>query len=137
MRCAHVIFYTVVSLAVIGIGSFAFAGEPMKCEVGPVDKTIGTGDWFVYGCEDDKSLVFVTKKNNPAFPFFFMYAAVDGKYKLHGEGNGAKQYTKLAFEELKAYKWENFESLLLETSQKSSLAELKNTNTKQRKGTQE
>jgi len=107
----------IISVAIVSCCITASAEESMKCNNGPIDKTIGGTAWLGYLCEDDKSLVFVTQKDNPASPFVFMLMVVDGEYRLHGEGNGAKIYTKLAYEELKDYSWEDKNQVIVKIKQ--------------------
>jgi hypothetical protein len=72
----------------------------MDCQTGPVDRRFGDTDWIVYSCEDHKSAVFVSKVGNPASPFYFILFPKDGKYELYGEGNGDKQASDKAGDEI-------------------------------------
>ncbi|MGH6979353.1 hypothetical protein D3C86_1565170 [compost metagenome] len=74
--------------------------EPMKCEVGPVSKAYGGSEWLVYGCTDDRTLVFVSAPGSPAMPFWFMSTPSEDGYRLYGEGNGSQDATRPAYDEL-------------------------------------
>ena len=79
----------------------AAAQQPtLDCDVGPLTKTYGSTPWLVYGCSDDKSVVFVTPSLSPAAPFYFMLFPKDGKYVVVGEGTGSKVHTDRAYAEL-------------------------------------
>lgn len=73
----------------------------LHCEAGPLHKTFGGYPWLVYGCSDGASIVVVSEKENPASPFYFMILAKDGGYAITGEGNGSKDASSAAFDELK------------------------------------
>jgi hypothetical protein len=113
------------SLLLVGAVS-TFAGDieaadvpTLKCEVGPVTKTYGDTDWLVYSCEDQKSFAVVAAPNNPARPYFFFYLHSDNGYKLHGEGEGDKQLTDAAFNELSELTEDQIATLLDETRKAS------------------
>jgi hypothetical protein len=76
--------------------------KPLSCNIGPVTKSYGGGQWLVYGCSDGKSVVLVTPQGNPGFPFVFSFLYTDESMTLHGEGTGNKQATDAAFKELQA-----------------------------------
>jgi hypothetical protein len=76
--------------------------NPLSCNVGPVTKSYGGGQWLVYGCSDGKSIVLVTPQENPGFPFVFSFLYTSNSMTLHGEGTGNKQATDAAFKELQA-----------------------------------
>jgi hypothetical protein len=76
--------------------------NPLSCNVGPVTKSYGGGQWLVYGCSDGKSVVLVTSQENPGFPFVFSFLYTSSSMTLHGEGTGNKQATDAAFNELQA-----------------------------------
>lgn len=94
-----------LSLA-FGAASCAIAAtapaSPLSCNIGPVTKSYGGGQWLVYGCSDGKSVVLVTPQGNPGFPFVFSFLYTSKSMTLHGEGTGNKQVTDAAFKELQA-----------------------------------
>ena len=76
------------------------ASEPLTCDVGAVSKTYGETAWTVSSCSDGKSLVVVSAPGNPAMPFYFMITYVDGVRSMYGEGNGSKEASTAAGDEL-------------------------------------
>lgn len=76
--------------------------KPMTCEAGPATKTFGNGPWLIYACDDGQSVVVVSGPGNPAFPFYFMFSASAGEYRLVGEGTGSKQASGVALAQLKS-----------------------------------
>lgn len=98
-------------LFLIMFSSFSFS---LDCKLGPAVKTIGGNEWLVYGCDDDKSIVIVSGKENPASPFVFFVIFNDGVYQKRGEGNGDKKATEAAFDEVKSYSNSEILSLLEE-----------------------
>jgi hypothetical protein len=91
------------------------ASQPMKCEVGPISKRFGETEWLVYSCSDRKSVVAVSAPGNPAMPFYFFLSLKDGKYHVSGEGNGNKDVTRAAFNELSSLPTSGIASLILQT----------------------
>jgi hypothetical protein len=73
----------------------------LSCESGPLKKTFGKTPWYVYGCDDGRSIVVVTAPGNPAMPFYFSFVWGPNGFELHGEGAGSKEITDAAYEELK------------------------------------
>jgi hypothetical protein len=88
------------TILLLALGASAMA-EPMQCNVGPVAKDLGGAKWNVLSCSDGRSLVFVTAKGNPAMPFYFMVQRDEETAKIVGEGNGSKEYSAIAYEEIK------------------------------------
>ncbi|WP_149364047.1 hypothetical protein [Rhodanobacter sp. T12-5] len=80
----------------------AAPGNPLSCNIGPVTKSYGGGQWLVYGCSDGKNVVLVTPQGNPGFPFVFSFLYSGNSMTLHGEGTGNKHVTDAAFKELHA-----------------------------------
>lgn len=112
-------------LLMVGAAPFAMAASAqdvptLKCEVGPVAKQYGGTDWLVYSCDDKRSLVVVTAPNSPARPFYFFYRYANKGYALHGEGEGDKQATDRAYDDLKNLSEDEIASLVIET-QKASI----------------
>lgn len=84
----------------------------LKCDTGPVHKTYGGTEWLVYSCADNRSVVIVSNKGNPAMPFIFVFAAKGDGYHLSGEGTGRKEATAAAFNELKRLTSEDIAQLV-------------------------
>lgn len=78
----------------------AASDKPLSCNIGPVTKLYGGGQWLVYGCSDGKSVALVTAQGNPGFPFVFSFLYTSKGMTLYGEGNGDKKATDAAFKEL-------------------------------------
>ena len=70
--------------------------SPMKCEIGPAQRTFGGTQWIVYSCDDQASMVVVSAQGNPASPFFFFLKPAGGTYTVSGEGNGDKKASDAA-----------------------------------------
>ena len=111
------------ALPILLLADATVAGETEKqpsleCKVGPISAVFGGANWLVYSCNDGKSLVVITPKDNPAAPFvFFILAGTEG-YSLRGEGNGNKTASAAAFEDLKALTTEEIAALVESTRQK-------------------
>ena len=93
--------------------------EPMECNVGPVARNVGGAEWNVLSCSDGRSLVFVTTKGNPAMPFYFMVQRDEESPKIVGEGNGSKEYSAAAYEEIKKMTATEFDDLVQATKEVS------------------
>ncbi|WP_213997890.1 hypothetical protein [Arsukibacterium sp.] len=105
-----------LSLVLILLASFhTYSVEPLACNIGPVYTELATTKWQLTSCSDGQSLVFVTMKGNPAMPFMFFIKRDGDKVKISGEGNGSKEYTSKAFEELKSMTGKEFEDLVQAT----------------------
>ena len=72
----------------------------LQCMIGPARKTFGGTAWLVYACDDGKSLVIVSDQGNPASPFYFVVSPQGGAYHVTGEGNGSKDASDTAGDEL-------------------------------------
>jgi hypothetical protein len=92
----------------------ALQAQAMDCKIGPLVKMYGGNEWFVYACNDERSIVVVSKKGNPAMPFFFSMSFKDGKYSISGEGNGDKAASAAALAELKKLSNEEISALVSE-----------------------
>lgn len=77
-------------------------GQKLDCKTGPIIKQLGGTWWYVFSCSDEKSMIFVSDKRNPAFPFIFFALAKDDRYELRGEGTGEKDKAAPAFADLEA-----------------------------------
>ena len=88
-------------------------GTPkLSCERGGGISRYGGTEWMVYGCSDNKTLLFITAQGNPATPFYFILAPKGGGYQLFGEGSGDKRLTDAAYTEIHALKPAQIASLL-------------------------
>ena len=86
--------------------------EPKPCNVGPVARNLGGAKWNVLSCSDGRSLVFVAAKGNPAMPIYFMVQRNEESPKIVGEGNGSKEYSAAAYEEIKKMTATEFDELV-------------------------
>ncbi len=111
LSLAAVIWLTVF-VSIPTRGDEAVAGAPLKCEVGPVEKTYGKTQWLVYSCNDARSVVIVAAPLSPARPFVFRFLAQQKGYLLQSKGTGDKDYTTAAFGELKLMSMEDIEALV-------------------------
>ena len=66
------------------------AQEDVKCDTGPLTRTFGASEWFVYSCDDGRTLAMVSAPGSPAVPFYFILAPQGSGYRLYGEGTGSK-----------------------------------------------
>lgn len=92
----------------------------MKCETGPVYRQYGGTDWTVYSCNDDRSLVVISRAGNPAAPFYFFLTPKSGIYFIHGEGNGSKAASDAAGNDLSKIASADFAKLVAETKAASA-----------------
>lgn len=89
--------------------------EPLQCNVGPIIESLGGTKWQVTSCSDGRSLVFATMKGNPAMPFVFIVQRDEEAAKISGEGNGSKEHSAAAFDELKEMTAAQFDDLVQAT----------------------
>jgi hypothetical protein len=105
--------FTAALLAVMLQSTDADQGQPrLECAHGPIERGYGGNPWLVYGCSDDKSIVFVSPPSSSASPFYFFLAFVDGTYRLRGEGTGDERATSAAYEELRELTATDISSIL-------------------------
>jgi hypothetical protein len=103
-------------IAFAGLYIASASAQTMKCETGPIEKTYGSGQWFIYSCDDAKSIVAVSAPGNPAMPFYFMLSPIEGAYQLTGEGTGDKVATAGAFDhQLKKLSADDIAALIEQT----------------------
>lgn len=113
-------------LLMLGISATCVAEtetEPMNCDVGPIERSFGANEWIVYSCQDQQSIVVVSAPGSPAMPFYFMITPIDGKYQLHGEGNGDKTATNAAYQDLKLLDEAAIAELISATNQQAAAAD--------------
>jgi hypothetical protein len=91
------------------------AEEKMTCETGPLVKKFGGTMWEVFSCDVPNNFIVVSQKGNPAAPFMFISIVNGNKRHLTGHGNGSKEASNAAMEELKGYTEPQFQLLLAET----------------------
>lgn len=100
------------------LGAAAQAQEPaLKCEAGPANKNYGGNPWYVYACDDKRSVVVITAPGNKAMPFYFMFSFQNGAYRLVGEGTGDKAITDAVYKQLSALRPNEISALHSEASQ--------------------
>jgi len=107
----------VVMLApVVAIGEDPVSKRPsLNCDIGPVNKTYGGTQWLVYSCDDNRTLVIVSAPGSPAMFYVFTFYAREKGYQLSGEGNGSKEATAAAFDELKVLSERDIKALIGQT----------------------
>lgn len=88
------------------------AAETLNCHVGPIQLEIGGGEWQVTSCDDGRSVVFATVAGNPAMPFVFIIVRDGEKSHISGEGNGSKEASSAAFEQIKSMTEAQFDALV-------------------------
>lgn len=93
------------------------AAPELDCSTGPVAKTYGGSDWWVYSCSDGLSVVVLSAQGSPAAPFYFMLQPTAGEIRLTGEGTGAKSATQPAYEALVQLSASDIAALVVETKQ--------------------
>jgi hypothetical protein len=102
------------TLFLVSVGA---SGEPLQCDVGPINQTYGAAAWLVYSCRDGKSVVIVSAPGSSAMPFYFMFSAEGPTYRLVGEGTGSKEITDRVLAELKALRKEDITALVRQTQE--------------------
>ncbi len=106
--------YTFALFAALWAGSLP-ADDSLSCHVGPIQLELGGTPWQVTSCDDDRSLVFATTKDNPAVPFFFFVYRDGEASHITGEGTGSKKHTDAAFAELEKMSETRFDELVQAT----------------------
>lgn len=104
--------WLVVLVSAPALGQEAVSGVPLKCEVGPIERTYGKTQWLVYSCNDARSVVIVAAPLSPARPFVFRFLAQENGYLLQSKGTGDREYTAAAFGELKVMSMEDIRALV-------------------------
>ena len=96
-----VILATAIFVCAAAHGEQGGPPQPMACGNGPVERTYGETQWLVFGCDDRRSVVIVSAPGSPAGPFVFRFLARGDSYVLQSQGTGNRDYTKLAYGELR------------------------------------
>jgi hypothetical protein len=92
-----------ITLVVAGCASTAAPkAAKVTCGTGPAEKTIGMAPWFVFACDDGRSIGLGTAPGNPADPFFFLVRPSTAGVRVQGDGAGDRAATVAAFAELKS-----------------------------------
>jgi hypothetical protein len=104
------------AIGILIVATSAGAAPKLRCETGPIIRMFGGTEWLVYSCDDRRSMVVVSAQKNPAAPFYFLLTPVAGGYHVDGEGNGSKQASDAAGDELSRMSRGDFEKLLSDTS---------------------
>jgi len=102
-------------ILVVLITNASYAEGALECNVGPIQVSLGNTKWQLTSCSDNHSLVFATMQSNPGMPFVFFVQRNGHTSKISGEGNGSKEYSAAAFEELKVMTEIRFEELVQAT----------------------
>jgi hypothetical protein len=105
------------SVALNPIFAVAEDEDSFRCDIGPVTKTYGQGQWLVYSCNDDKTVLIVSAPGNPATPYYFTFLPTDAGHRLFGEGTGNKEATATAFEQLKSLSEDDIANVIKETKE--------------------
>ena len=87
----------------------------LSCEVGPVDRVYGGSAFEVFSCDDGRSVVAVAKPRSKAFPFYFIVSPQGGEVRLYGEGDGDRDASRAAFQDLNEFKPEDVAALVAAT----------------------
>ena len=88
------------------------AADSLDCFVGPIEMQVGPGRWQVTSCSDGRSIVFATVAGNPAMPFVFIVMRGGQKSIVNGEGNGSKEASAAAFEQIKSMTETQFDAIV-------------------------
>ena len=111
----------VVAVLVGLLVSASTLAQDLECSVGPIGTELGGMEWQVTSCNDGRSLVFVTVEGNPAWPFvFIVYRNVD-RSRIVGEGNGSKEHSAAALEDLDAMTERQFDELVQATKRSDTV----------------
>ena len=94
---------TLIAATLFSISLVAAADGPKNCNIGPANKTFGGAPWYVYACDDGRTVAIVSAPGSRAMPFLFVFTYKDGAYRLQGEGTGDKSVTAAAYDELKVF----------------------------------
>ncbi len=105
----------VMSAPITAISEESVEKMSPKCDTGPLHKTYGAGQWLVYSCSDDRTVVIISAPGSPAWPFIFAFYVDKKGYQLSGEGTGAKEATAAALNELKALSDKEIIALIQQT----------------------
>jgi hypothetical protein len=112
---ARTIFAAALILACIDNAAAQTQPAPLACDVGPLKKSYGGSEWGIYSCTDSRTVIFYSVAGSPAAPFYFMFFRDAQGLRLYGEGNGDKQATSRAAEELAKFSVEDVDALVEET----------------------
>ena len=89
----------------------------MDCSLGPAERRFDGVQWLVFGCDDGRSIVFVTGPQSPAdLQFVFIVSADGDGYKVYGEGNGDRALTRPAYDAIIAMSANEYAALHAETT---------------------
>ncbi len=107
---------TVLISTLLAFASSGSAAQPnFKCEIGPVEREVGSTNWLDYSCDDHQSLIFVSAPESPASPFYFFLNKEGEKRKLTGESTGTQAASRAAYEDLSEFTEIDLQNLLNET----------------------
>jgi hypothetical protein len=94
-----------VLLALIPLSALADTPEAehpphLNCMDGPAEDAFGGTEWYIYACDDGQSVIVMSERQNPAFPFYLILYPKDGVYRLFGEGGGRRSASDAAYADL-------------------------------------
>jgi hypothetical protein len=108
-----------LSTLMVGLADASAQGpsQPrLLCDRGPVaTKAFGGTQWQIYGCNDNRSVAIVTAPGNPAIPFYFLLAEINGVYTVSGEGTGRRDLTAKAYNDIIKLTRPQIDALVKET----------------------
>ncbi|CAN5923760.1 hypothetical protein BH11PSE3_BH11PSE3_43590 [soil metagenome] len=87
----------------------------MICTTGPITKTVGGSKWLVNSCADERTVTLMAMRDNPAAPCFITIVPAPDGYSIDGRGQGDKQATNAAMEELGGLSVADIQALIAET----------------------
>lgn len=90
---------------------------PMKCETGPVERMFGQSMWMVYSCDDDKSLVLLAPEASAAYPFLFLIAPHEGRYRIDSKGQTSPE-ARMALQDLSMLGGDDIKELIQATKKR-------------------
>jgi|SaaInlStandDraft_1057018.scaffolds.fasta_scaffold187912_2 hypothetical protein len=88
------------AIVVFSAAASSATAQDIECKVGPSNVEIGGNQWDVFACSDGASIAVVSDAESPAHPFYFVLMVGNETISLKGGGNGNKDATKTAFDEL-------------------------------------
>jgi len=90
----------------------------LECKQGPLARTFGGQPWLVYSCSDKASLVLASAPGNLASPYYFFVKPDGDGLAISGTGNGSKEASAAAFEDLKTLSVNDVRVIVAETRRK-------------------
>ena len=107
-------YILMVVVACLPLPSLAQQAQ-LICTTGPITKTFGGSKWVVNSCTDERTIILMAVRDNPAAPCFITLAPAPDGYSINGRGQGDKQATNAAMEELGGLSVADIHALIAET----------------------